>query len=235
VSEGLNHRGIRDLTQALGDTVLQVSLGDDGNKVYAEPIGVNVTVTTTDKYGKVLDTTTTYEEYLNANKEGSITHYTGPMWIDGTRSRPEIVLNADQSQDMFETIEALDSSLWGDALKEIPSLDRLRKSVPKLKQYKTGGVADFTGPAWLDGTKSKPEIILNQQDSANFIALKDILSEFIEGRKTTNGSNQSNGDNYYDIAINVEKVESDYDVEQISRKIEEMIVSSSRYRNNNVL
>jgi hypothetical protein len=27
--------------------------------------------------------------------------------------------------------------------------------------YKTGGLADFTGPAWLDGTKSKPEYILN--------------------------------------------------------------------------
>jgi hypothetical protein len=31
----------------------------------------------------------------------------------------------------------------------------------KLKAYKTGGLADFTGPAWLDGTKSRPEIVLN--------------------------------------------------------------------------
>jgi hypothetical protein len=29
------------------------------------------------------------------SKEGSITHYTGPMWIDGTPSRPEMVLNPD--------------------------------------------------------------------------------------------------------------------------------------------
>jgi hypothetical protein len=27
--------------------------------------------------------------------------------------------------------------------------------------FKTGGLADFTGPAWLDGTPSKPEYILN--------------------------------------------------------------------------
>jgi hypothetical protein len=30
-----------------------------------------------------------------------------------------------------------------------------------LPPYKTGGLVDFTGPAWLDGTKSKPEIVLN--------------------------------------------------------------------------
>jgi peptidoglycan hydrolase-like protein with peptidoglycan-binding domain len=32
-----------------------------------------------------------------------------------------------------------------------------------LSSYKTGGLADFTGPAWLDGTKSKPEYILNAE------------------------------------------------------------------------
>jgi hypothetical protein len=31
---------------------------------------------------------------LIPNKTGSITHFTGPMWIDGTPSAPEMVLNA---------------------------------------------------------------------------------------------------------------------------------------------
>lgn len=39
----------------------------------------------------------------------------------------------------------------------------------KLKQYATGGLANFTGPAWLDGTKSKPELVLNARDTENFI------------------------------------------------------------------
>jgi hypothetical protein len=38
----------------------------------------------------------------------------------------------------------------------------------KFKQYKTGGLADFTGPAWLDGTKSKPEYILNAEQTKSF-------------------------------------------------------------------
>jgi hypothetical protein len=35
----------------------------------------------------------------------------------------------------------------------------------KLRGYKTGGLADFTGPAWLDGTKARPELVLNQRDT----------------------------------------------------------------------
>lgn len=36
--------------------------------------------------------------------------------------------------------------------------------------YATGGIADFTGPAWLDGTKSKPELVLNSGDTQNLLA-----------------------------------------------------------------
>lgn len=44
-----------------------------------------------------------------------------------------------------------------------------------VKAYKTGGLADETGLAWLDGTKSKPEMVLNAKDTQNFIELTDIL------------------------------------------------------------
>jgi peptidoglycan hydrolase-like protein with peptidoglycan-binding domain len=35
----------------------------------------------------------------------------------------------------------------------------------RLKGYSTGGLADFTGPAWLDGTKARPELVLNARDT----------------------------------------------------------------------
>jgi hypothetical protein len=38
-----------------------------------------------------------------------------------------------------------------------------------LRQYATGGLADFTGPAWLDGTSSKPELVLNPKDTENLL------------------------------------------------------------------
>lgn len=41
--------------------------------------------------------------------------------------------------------------------------------------YKNGGLADYTGVAWIDGTPSNPEMVLNAKDTSNFIALKDAM------------------------------------------------------------
>lgn len=98
--------------------------------------------------------------------------------------------------------------------------------------YKTGGLADFTGPAWLDGTKSRPELVLNQRDTQNFIQLKDILASLMTGPQT---STENNGDITYDIDINVESIGSDYDVEQVANKIKSLINEDARYRNNNAV
>ena len=104
----------------------------------------------------------------------------------------------------------------------------------RLKGYKTGGLADFTGPAWLDGTKARPEIVLNAQDSRNFIQLRDILGSLLN-RSVTNTSTENSGDTTYDIDINVESIGSDYDIEQIAGKIKSLINEDARYRNNNAI
>lgn len=100
--------------------------------------------------------------------------------------------------------------------------------------FKSGGLADFTGPAWLDGTKSKPEIVLNQTDSANFMQLRDILADILNG--TSNTSQEGGkGDNYFDIEINVDSLNDDYDVEQLADKIRGMIYDDATYRNVNTI
>ena len=101
-----------------------------------------------------------------------------------------------------------------------------------ITKYATGGLADFTGPAWLDGTKSRPELVLSQKDTQNFIQLKDILSSLMTGSQT---STENNGDITYDIDINVESISSDYDVEQVANKIKSLINEDARYRNNNAV
>ena len=105
-----------------------------------------------------------------------------------------------------------------------------------LYQYATGGLADFTGPAWLDGTKSRPEMVLNARDTQNFIQLKDILSSLLSRTSSTNNnSTENNGDITYDIDINVETMSSDYDVEQVANKVKSLINEDARYRNNNAV
>lgn len=103
-----------------------------------------------------------------------------------------------------------------------------------LTPYKTGGIADFTGPAWLDGTKSNPELILNARDTENFIALKDILSS-IMNRKGLQNNTQSVGDMYFNIDINVDEISNDYDVENLSKKIKQELTDSAMYRNVNLV
>ena len=98
-------------------------------------------------------------------------------------------------------------------------------------QYATGGLADFTGPAWLDGTPSKPEYVLNAKQTERFFSLVDVL----EGIDTNRGEQKPAGDNYFDININVEKLEDDYDVEQMADKIRRMIYDDATYRNVNTI
>lgn len=44
-----------------------------------------------------------------------------------------------------------------------------------LSRFATGGLADFTGPAWVDGSKSKPELVLNSKDTENVLtAVKSV-------------------------------------------------------------
>ena len=106
-----------------------------------------------------------------------------------------------------------------------------KQGIYTYKHFKTGGLADFTGPAWLDGTKSRPEYILNADQTKAFFQLVDVLS----GLKTDSPMSQNTGNYNYDIDINVEKIEKEEDLEMISRKIEDMIVDSIRYRGNNIL
>ena len=103
-----------------------------------------------------------------------------------------------------------------------------------VKAYKKGGLADFTGPAWLDGTKSSPELILNARDTENFIELKNILGSLMKSGITQTTSS-SIGDMYFDIDINVDEISNDYDVEQLKKKIKQDITNDAMYRNVNLI
>ena len=102
-----------------------------------------------------------------------------------------------------------------------------------MSKFKSGGLADFTGPAWLDGTKSHPELVLDATDSQNFITLKNILAQLLNGQGIeTIGS--SGGDNYFDIDISAE-LGSDYDVDQLADRIKKQIYDNGTYRNVNTM
>ena len=47
--------------------------------------------------------------------------------------------------------------------------------VTAYKAYASGGLVDYTGLAHVDGTRSRPEMVLNAADTANFIALRNAM------------------------------------------------------------
>lgn len=99
----------------------------------------------------------------------------------------------------------------------------------KLKRYKKGGLVDFTGPAWVDGTKSAPEGFLDAQDTRNLIALKNILESL---RKSSGGLGDGmSGDNYFDIRVQVGSLSNDYDVDALTNRIKRQIYDDASYRN----
>ena len=139
--------------------------------------------------------------------------------------------------DRYNLVKTWPNDKWlEEGLKKLGTPNTLAK-IKNAKKYKqatalkfaTGGIADFTGPAWLDGTPSKPELVLNAQDTKNFIALKDVLSHAVG---TTNRVENSYGGNAtYEININVDHLNNDYDVDRVVERVKKKIVQDSGYRN----
>ena len=106
--------------------------------------------------------------------------------------------------------------------------DTAAAAIDDWKKYAKGGFADFTGPAWLDGTRAKPEAVLSATDTKNFVQLRDILSD-VMGH--ISNSETSYGNVTYDIDVNVERLASDYDVDKVAKRIEKIITKDASYRN----
>lgn len=104
-------------------------------------------------------------------------------------------------------------------------------NIRKNYKYATGGLNTQSGLAWLDGTASHPELVLNARDTQNFIELKDVLTNL----KSNGGFNLNGGDNYYDIKVQVDSLGSDYDVDRAIDRIKARLAQDGAYRNVNTL
>ena len=80
----------------------------------------------------------------------------------------------------------------------------------QIKAFAKGGMADFTGPAWLDGTKAAPEAVLNAMQTKAFLSFTDDLAALrAEGGMSTNSSVVIDN-----ISFNVESMSSVADGEK---------------------
>lgn len=94
----------------------------------------------------------------------------------------------------------------------------------QLTGYKTGGMVDFTGPAWLDGTRSKPESVLSAADTQNLLNLTDVLGNL--RKNTAKGTTQTNISNDINIEVKVDRVDSDIDINRLADTIGDKVKKS---------
>lgn len=101
----------------------------------------------------------------------------------------------------------------------------------EIKKYKQGGLVDYTGPAWVDGTKTNPEAFLSAQDTERIGMAARILSDlpiFNSTKSSENAVASNIGDTSIEIHINVENIASDYDVDQMIERVKKDIVDVSK-------
>lgn len=96
-------------------------------------------------------------------------------------------------------------------------------------KFASGGLTSKTGPAWLDGTLSKPEYVLNPIQTEAFLKLTKVLPSLLSGDVST--KTMMGGDNYYDVNFVVDSIGSDYDVDKLWNRFKEKIYEDSAYRN----
>ena len=97
--------------------------------------------------------------------------------------------------------------------------------------YLSGGLVDYTGPAWVDGTPSKPEAFLNSDDTKRIGEAAKLLSNLPILNSTSSASTQLStniGDTSIEIHINVDSISSDYDVDRLAERIKSDIVDASK-------
>lgn len=114
-----------------------------------------------------------------------------------------------------------------------------KKGYTTLLKFAQGGMVDFTGPAWVDGTKSRPEAFLNADDTKRIGEAAKLLSDLplLDNPRTQTNeiSNTNVGDTTFEIHINVENISSDYDVDQAVERVKQDIADAAQYAGSNVI
>lgn len=115
----------------------------------------------------------------------------------------------------------------------VPSdkLDSIEQSVDNAKKtiyvYKKGGMVDYTGPAWVDGTKSRPEAFLSAEDTQmirtlidgwKYVATRPTITS-IDGLLKDGSSGNTIGDVY--VTLNEAQFNTDDDYELVAQKVGE--------------
>ena len=120
------------------------------------------------------------------------------------------------------------SAYWSTQRDKI--VDRYRNMKRSLVAYERGGLANYTGPAWVDGSDRDPERILSPYQTKLFETMVAALEQmskisipsmpYFEGLQTTGQTGVSVGD----IVVNVDNLDTEEDYEEMADKVCEILM-----------
>lgn len=105
-----------------------------------------------------------------------------------------------------------------------------------VKQYAQGGLVNYTGPAWVDGSSARPEAFLSAEDTERIGNAAKLLADIPSlSRSNISTSNQTYGDTNIEINLNIDHISSDVDVDEMLERVKQEIVDVARPIGTNVI
>ena len=90
-------------------------------------------------------------------------------------------------------------------------------------KFASGGLVDYTGPAWVDGTKLHPESFLDAYDTESLRMMMDSFNYIRKSPYITNVDTSSYGDTYnvgdINVTINQAEFKDDADYEKVAQRV----------------
>ena len=187
------------------------------------------------------------EEKKEEDKKGNsywLGYYTHP---NGSRMTTNVGYNT-RSEAERAAQRAFEASLYGYANKEEIRAKTNNGSISAKffkYAYKEGGLVDFTGPAWVDGTKSKPEAFLSAEDTAllkskifsnSNYSLRSVIDSLQALGQTFSSIDNSSASNITFENVNIEiqsgVISSDYDAKRAGEQVFDEFVKIARRSSN---
>ena len=175
-----------------------------------------------------------------AEKIKSEKKYAG-VWVEGISGSTQYgKIDSNKVQNKYKIVTPADEVIADGFISEQEAYDYAKqKKLEGNSKYKTfdirkyaqGGLVNYTGPAWVDGTKSKPEAFLNAEDTKRIGNAAKILADIplLNSNPLSENAISTNiGDTTIEIHINVENIDSDYDVDKMIERVKKDIVDVSK-------
>ena len=105
------------------------------------------------------------------------------------------------------------------------------------KKFASGGLVNYTGPAWVDGSPSAPEAFLNPEDTRRIGEAAKLLADLpaLNNGISQNISTSTVGDTTIALTVNFDSISEEYDAERVIDLMKQKIVEAANFAGSNVI